>query len=162
MKIRRVSINLLAFLLCVLFFSKLQAQQTTERYKHGSDFIPKFSKITNLQSFIKNIDENKILFASNNLMNYHYAYYADNVITGHDELYNLKINLFQIKHELSNNYKIATDLDDNADSGEDASFFSSELIYFIGAAAVATAVYILWSGNDKTAAKKTFGNPPKP
>jgi hypothetical protein len=45
---------------------------------------------------------------------------------------------------------------------ENDSFFRSDLFYFIGAAALATTFYVVWSDRDKTVGKKTFGTPPKP
>lgn len=44
----------------------------------------------------------------------------------------------------------------------DESFFSSDLFVFIGAAAITTAFYFIWSDDDNTVSKKTFGIPPKP
>ncbi len=59
--------------------------------------------------------------------------------------------------------KLSPDSDETEQSTrEDESFFTEELLYFVGAAALATTFYLVWSDGDRSVNKKTFGTPPKP
>jgi hypothetical protein len=51
---------------------------------------------------------------------------------------------------------------DNSQSKSKESFFTSELLYFVGAVALASTFYIIWSDNNDSVNKKSFGQPPKP
>jgi len=53
--------------------------------------------------------------------------------------------------------------DDGQDTKEESdSFFSSNLFYFLGAAALATTFYFIWQDNQNESSTKSFGYPPRP
>ncbi|PKL88051.1 MAG: hypothetical protein CVV23_12160 [Ignavibacteriae bacterium HGW-Ignavibacteriae-2] len=59
--------------------------------------------------------------------------------------------------------RVQTDEDESKKTGDNnRSFFKSDLFYFIGATALATTFYLIWSDDNNQVSKKTFGIPPKP
>ncbi|MBU1095658.1 MAG: hypothetical protein KKB34_04180 [Bacteroidetes bacterium] len=59
--------------------------------------------------------------------------------------------------------RIQSDEDESKKTGDNnRSFFKSDLFYFIGATALATTFYLIWSDDNNQVTKKTFGLPPKP
>ena len=102
-------------------------------------------------------------FASSNTIKSEYKYQHIKRNLSSPSLYTTKQILFGIDHQPVVNLRLQTS-DESSESkeNEDGSFFRSDLFYFIGAAAIATTFYFVWSDNDKTVTKKTFGTPPKP